>query len=130
MEQIVLTPIVVAESNTARNCEILNNFIKDNWEAIQIGFKRSGKTSLSSQYITFFNKVGDQNAQFCISPNGCTINHWPLTTDEECQIILSFINEIRMYAEHPENILDIRYISKMKRKEVREVPGVNYSIDG
>jgi hypothetical protein len=130
MEQIVLTPIVVAESNTARNCEVINNFIKDNWPAITIGWKRSGKTSISSQYIAFHNVVNGQNAVFSINPNGIMVNHWPLSTDEECKIVLSFLNDVRTYAEHPENILDIRYISRMKRKEVREVPGVNYSIDG
>ena len=129
MEQIVLTPIVVAESKTARNCEILNSFVKENWEAIQIGFKRSTKTSLSWQYISFFNVVDNKNAVFSINPNGIMVNHWPLSTDEECKIVLSFLNDVRTYAEHPQETLEIKYVSRMKRKEVREVPGVNYSID-
>ena len=115
MEQIVLTPIVVAESNTARNCEILNNFIKDNWEAIQIGFKRSGKTSLSSQYIAFYNVVDGQNAVFSVNPNGIMVNHWPISKDEECKIVLSFLNDVRTYAEHPQETLEIKYVSRMKR---------------
>ena len=128
MEQIVLTPIVVAESNTARNCETLSLFVKENWEAIQIGFKRSGKTSLSSQYIAFYNVVDGQNAVFSINPNGIMVNHWPLSTDEECKIVLSFLNDIRTYAEHPQETLEIRYVSRMKSKRM-ESRGIDYSID-
>jgi hypothetical protein len=118
----------VAESNTARNCETINSFVKENWEAIQIGFKRSGTTSLSSQYIAFYNVVNGQNAVFCISPNGCTVNHWPLSTDEECKIVLSFLNDVRTHAEHPQNTLEVRYVSRMKSKRM-ESRGIDYSID-